>query len=79
MVDHDLAGELVALGVGDDREVELAGGDAVDQLGGERLVEPQADLGVLRVERADRERDQRRVGGRGRADVQPAAAFRSAG
>jgi hypothetical protein len=63
-------GQLVALGVGDDREVELAGGDAVDQLGGDRLVEPQVDLGVLGVEGADRERDQRGVGGRGRADVE---------
>ena len=32
VVEHDLAGQVAALGVGDDREVELAGGDAVDQL-----------------------------------------------
>ena len=49
----------------------------VDQLARERLVEPQLDLGVRLVERAHRERDQRGVGGRGRADVQAAALERA--
>jgi hypothetical protein len=54
-------------------DVELARREAVDQLARDRLVEAQLHLGVRLVEGADRERDQRGVGGRRRADVQPAA------
>ena len=73
MLEHELARQLgQAVGVGDDRDVELAGPEPLDQLARERLVEPQLDLGVRLVERAHGERDQRGVGGRGRADVQAA-------
>ena len=78
VVEDDLAGDLAdAVGVGDDRDVEVAGGEPRDELGRHRLVEAQVDLGELGVERADGERDERRVGGRGRADVEAAALERA--
>jgi hypothetical protein len=41
VVEHDLAGDLrQPVGVGDDRDVDLAGREPRDQLGRDRLVEP---------------------------------------
>ena len=63
-------GRRVAADVGDDREVDLAGGEHRQRLDRAALDEPQFDARVGLRERGDRERRERGAGGRERAEAQ---------